>query len=316
MLNWGLLSTYRQALMGGSILLIMLYHSFHESSNGTITRFFVTGKMGVELFLILSGIGIYYSLSKCDSLLVFYKKRILRILPEYLLVSLPIYLVLTVYKGDTIWNFILNISMLNFLWGEGAYFWFVHLIIVCYLIAPFYFKLHTKEVLYKSMPLIVLLMSYIISYYYPAYQMILPRYAAFILGMTLGQFVMNNNVIPLGRIIVWAWPFVVTLLYLSTYKGECYGLWIEPIYYFFFSIPLMIYMTLLLFKNARVCSIFGFLGSISLELYLLHEIFFLKVAKMFFYNDIVICIVSIITAVPFAFLLSMINSYILKWINK
>ena len=249
MLNWGLLSTYRQALMGGSILLIMLYHSFHESSNGTITRFFVTGKMGVELFLILSGIGIY-------------------------------------------------------------------LIIVCYLIAPFYFKLHTKEVLYKSMPLIVLLMSYIISYYYPAYQMILPRYAAFILGMTLGQFVMNNNVIPLGRIIVWAWPFVVTLLYLSTYKGECYGLWIEPIYYFFFSIPLMIYMTLLLFKNARVCSIFGFLGSISLELYLLHEIFFLKVAKMFFYNDIVICIVSIITAVPFAFLLSMINSYILKWINK
>ncbi len=71
-LNWGLFSEHRQALMGGAILCIMLYHSFQGASDGTISRIFVTGKIGVEFFLIISGVGLYFSLSKDSNLKRFY----------------------------------------------------------------------------------------------------------------------------------------------------------------------------------------------------------------------------------------------------
>lgn len=60
------LSTYRTQLMGMATLMII---ACHAPASGVVmphllTRIFTQGNYGVDLFLLLSGLGVYYSLSK------------------------------------------------------------------------------------------------------------------------------------------------------------------------------------------------------------------------------------------------------------
>ena len=112
-----------------------------------------------------------------------------------------------------------------------------------------------------------------------------------------------------------AWPVVLGLLYISTYKGQCGDIWLEPAYYFLLSIPLIIYLALLLGQSSVVYKLFCFLGGITLELYLLHEMFFLKGTSLLFDSHIVSCVVSIMATIPFAFLLSKLNKRVIKMIQ-
>ena len=60
------LSTYRTPLMGMATLMII---ACHAPASGVVlpqvlSRLLTMGNYGVDLFLLLSGIGVYYSLSK------------------------------------------------------------------------------------------------------------------------------------------------------------------------------------------------------------------------------------------------------------
>lgn len=62
----GKLSTYRTELMGISAILILVCHA---SGRGVILPFHLStllsfGNIGVDMFLLLSGIGLFYSLEK------------------------------------------------------------------------------------------------------------------------------------------------------------------------------------------------------------------------------------------------------------
>lgn len=74
---------WRTELMGIAILWVVVFHSqivLEEPFAAVKT----IGYGGVDIFLLLSGVGMYYSLQKKDELLLFYKKRIRRIAPAYL----------------------------------------------------------------------------------------------------------------------------------------------------------------------------------------------------------------------------------------
>lgn len=82
------LSKYRASIMGFAIVLILFHHSSFlgvEISNSTLVGLRAIGACGVDIFLILSSFGLTYSLNKCSQIESFYKKRILRILPSFLL---------------------------------------------------------------------------------------------------------------------------------------------------------------------------------------------------------------------------------------
>lgn len=82
--NYSILSKYRTELMGISILWVMFFHST-ISVNNTILRLIKDiGYGGVDIFLMLSGLGLYYAYKKNNNILEFYKRRVLRILPTYL----------------------------------------------------------------------------------------------------------------------------------------------------------------------------------------------------------------------------------------
>ena len=94
--NWNSLSLYRSELMGVAILMIMFFHieKFHAVSEhplisqSILYQFIQNGNSGVDVFVFLSGMGIYFAWSKRPELLSFYRKRVLRLLPTY---SLPAY---------------------------------------------------------------------------------------------------------------------------------------------------------------------------------------------------------------------------------
>jgi peptidoglycan/LPS O-acetylase OafA/YrhL len=76
---------------GIAILLVLLFHFFSRwkllYSYGDQYDFFSYGKMGVQLFFIISGFVILYTLENTESLNMFWKKRIIRLFPSMLIAS-------------------------------------------------------------------------------------------------------------------------------------------------------------------------------------------------------------------------------------
>lgn len=66
MINLNIFSQYRSALMGFSTVLILICHSIEYIgvNKGLMYHLLIQGNRGVDIFLFLSGIGIYYSLNR------------------------------------------------------------------------------------------------------------------------------------------------------------------------------------------------------------------------------------------------------------
>lgn len=86
-ISWGDFSRYRSSMFGLSIIGIMVFHYFeHIRSAHLLLRSeqfwdYYIGSTGVDFLLFLSGMGLFYSLTKNDDICQFYKKRLVRILP-------------------------------------------------------------------------------------------------------------------------------------------------------------------------------------------------------------------------------------------
>ena len=85
--NLRLLSEYRTPLMGIAALMIILCHAngYGVAVPHAVRSLLTLGNMGVDIFLFLSGIGCFYSLSKEPDTAKWYKKRFVRIFIPYAL---------------------------------------------------------------------------------------------------------------------------------------------------------------------------------------------------------------------------------------
>lgn len=91
--HWGLVSKYRSEIMGFACVWIMLSHYTNSWPDSVafyiLRRLFDYGNVGVELFLLVSGIGLYYAYPRRSSLGQFYFKRYMRLLIPYVLIAVP-----------------------------------------------------------------------------------------------------------------------------------------------------------------------------------------------------------------------------------
>ena len=189
------ISTYRSELMGWAILWIMMLHfTFTQIKPlGFVAQY---GFAGVEIFMLVSGFGLFFSLEKNDSLSHFYKKRVFRIFPTYYIVG--IFASILLYH-DSILQYLFRYSTIGF-WTGGIYAeWYVPSIIVLYLIAPFIKKLFDKQLFFWiiSICLAFLLISYIVvsKELVPkgeGHFFLLYRVPAFIFGMACAYWVMSK----------------------------------------------------------------------------------------------------------------------------
>lgn len=141
----------RNELFGLSIITIIIFHYFEDVGNSQITGAlhaaarvytFLIGSAGVEFFLFLSGMGLFYSMSRSPKILSFYKKRLLRVVPAYLLIGTAGWIALDIlieYKG--IRALVRDLSTLSFWLSGERLVWYISFILLMYLLFPLVFRL-------------------------------------------------------------------------------------------------------------------------------------------------------------------------------
>ena len=141
-LHWGMISTYRQEIMGIACLWVVFHHNIFDwpSFLEPIRKLATYGNAGVDIFLFLSGISLYFAYSKKPQLGSFYKRRAIRLLIPYILLAVPywIWKDIGLQKGP----FLLDVTMLSFPLDGIITTWYVGAILLFYLAYPLIHKLY------------------------------------------------------------------------------------------------------------------------------------------------------------------------------
>ncbi len=266
------ISTYRSELMGWSILWIMMLHFTFNQINplGFIAQY---GFAGVDIFLFVSGFGLFYSLDRDDNLIHFYKKRLLRIFPTYYIIGAITNLIL---HHNDILSFLFQYSTIGFWIGKEYADWFIPSIIILYLLAPFIKKLIDKRWFVFLGTLAVII--YIIAYYFTdkenlldrSHFFLLYRIPAFIFGMICAYWQKNN--MSNRYFFFWLLLGLPFFIYFYPFHHQIYN---YKYYSLAFLLPLFVTAFILLSKCLKWLSpILRQMGVASLEIYLIQGYFF------------------------------------------
>lgn len=143
--GYWLLSRYRGELMGLAMLGVMLFHAYElQLTSLPLRAFRQMGFAGVDIFLLLSGMGICCAMYRRGEEPVgrYYLRRCRRLLPAFWLV-VGLYSVALALAGRISPDVILwNLSTLSYWWNiPGGFNWYISAIVVLYLLAPLYYRL-------------------------------------------------------------------------------------------------------------------------------------------------------------------------------
>ena len=112
------LTINREVLMGIGIIMVVLYH---YNTGLSFQKLFYPGFMGVDIFLFISGYGLCRSLNNND-IFTFYKRRLTRIMPMFLLLALVKCSLYVINGGQlSLSGWILSMSSLSY-WVDGGIF--------------------------------------------------------------------------------------------------------------------------------------------------------------------------------------------------
>ena len=266
------ISIYRSELMGWSIIWIMMLHfTFNQIKPlGFVAQY---GFAGVDIFMLVSGLGIYYSLHSNHNLLQFYKKRLLRIFPTYYILGLFASILLF---HDNIIEYICRYSTIGF-WTGGIYWeWYIPSIVILYLLSPIIKYIMDKK---WFIPLFCLCISILVITYYIINQgnildrvhfFLLYRIPAFILGMVCAFWIRNNISTKYYHLFLLAGiPF---FCYFFPQHHQFYN---YKYFSLLFLLPLFAFIFILISKHFKYLNpIIKMIGNASLEIYLVQSLFF------------------------------------------
>ena len=150
------ISRYKSQLMGMAVMVVvyghlLYYHSWlknYEDLNFTI--WYTLGS--VEMFMFVSGFGIYHSLKKNRDSFTFYRRRLSRLLPSFLPVMIAWCAAGMLMRDMTVGQALGNLTGLGWWFQQKQQFnWYIPAILVLYLLSPLFFdcieRLGKKSVL-------------------------------------------------------------------------------------------------------------------------------------------------------------------------
>ena len=275
-----LYSRYRKELMGIAIMMVVVSHVYMSGVPlpDSIRRLTGFGACGVELFLFLSGFGLWKSYSettnnfrnvKAKNLMQWYKRRYLRILVPYLLFSIPIYGLFAMMDHLDFAEYIRRVFFLSF-WTEGWGLWYLAMLIPLYFFAPLVIKLLMGEK--RDLWFAVFVLSAEIYAYFAfggnrdVYftRFVISRLPSFFIGIYMAQAICEGRKIPVW-LVLYLPLFIYILLHTFNHNlgTRFFYLWLLPL-------PISTIGVWLIERFTWMQSLFGFLGSISLELYCTH----------------------------------------------
>ena len=152
------ISRYRGELMGAAMLFIILFH-IGLSRGDPFYGLRRCGNVGVDIFLFLSGVGLWYSWTKNPSVRHYFTRRYIRIYPAWLLMASLYYIPDYLHHGghstsliDLAGDILIN---WDFWLHDELTFWYVPAIMMLYTFAPAYMKLISRSPAYRWLPLLM-----------------------------------------------------------------------------------------------------------------------------------------------------------------
>ncbi len=278
------LSTYRNAIYGVSALWIVLFHGMalgkvHFGGSMKLVGYVLSmGNISVDIFVLLSGIGLYYSLQKKPRLGSFYLRRLLRIYLPYLLLAVPYIAYRSLIVEHNVPQFIKAALAINY-WtyeDEPIVFWYVPSIFAFYLLSPLLYRLiHYKErgalLRTAALALLTIAIAYAVyrlsPHWWENFDKILPRLTVFIIGLYMGKLVKERRRFSALFLIVCMGivGLGVPLYGSSTLHGIAYRYYGSLTGIALTFVMAQAFVTL---SRIKLDKLFAFFGGFSLEIYI------------------------------------------------
>lgn len=285
--------------MGFAMIIIVLFHVALPRSD----MFFGlrrTGNLGVDIFFFLSGMGLWFAWSKaCKQQTAvpfwqqyrhFLRRRLTRIYPAWLLMASLYYIPDYLNHGghSTSIPDLLGDIFIN--WGfwqhDELTFWYIPAILAFYVVAPFYMELIRLRPDYRWLPVVAVIWCIMVQWVTPIHQSVghieifWSRVPIFLIGVNCGEWIRQgkeHDRSSWGMIIILMLLPLIASIHMEQFHHGHYPLFIGRMLY----IPLTVSgcLTLVyLFEHspAMLCRCLAFVGTISLETYLIHVHFVLK----------------------------------------
>lgn len=292
--NYNILSKYRSHLMGMAMIMVVFYHStINVQTSKILTMIKNIGNSGVDIFLFVSGMGMYFSLKKSKSIREFYTKRVLRLVPVYFPIAFLFALYLFVNGQIAFKNFVLDAAALNFWFNQGFQYWYISASIVLYILTPLYMKYFFKyknKTLFISLIIIIIINIICQTEELRHLRVFTTRIPIYIIGIKYGELCFEKRKFDVKSISVY---LILAILGLSIfrysfaylqYNNELYC--IEKISYTILTVPICIFTSIILDiiigKFNLKFQILNIIGLHTLEIYTFHE----RVLNIFSRNKI------------------------------
>lgn len=285
-----LFSKYRTLLMGFATLSVVFFHfasdraTYHYGYEGIYKIFnhFVSSS-GVDIFLFLSGLGLYYSWEKNSNYKEFLKKRLPRILLPYFIICIPALLWRDIFFLDQGFiEFFKDFLFISFFQSGKNWFWYICFITICYVIFPYLFEMidsckknieieKTLLNIFTTVTVVGLLLYHFANPYFGNTNIMLLRIPSFIFGIYLGKLSYNKEKIT-GK---WLFVCILALLVMPLRSFNKlllnrYVVALGALASLFIIIYILEFFEEKGYKLKIVRKFIEFFGKYSLEIYLLH----------------------------------------------
>ena len=281
------LSKYRTQFMGLAIIFVMLCHNTVKVPEGVQTIRHVVSAIfqsGVDVFMLLSGLGLYYSFRKKPEIRSFLKKRLVKILIPYIIVVIGYAFIHVWYMGrTTLAAYLWDASLISFFIDGAMRIWFVAAIILLYFLYPLLHKILQRTTKgFVCMILGIVAGCLIISYcpvrrsFTIVNELFVSRIPAFLTGMLIAKGLWSEQSRSVKSGVVWiGWGLSLAMIMWIILLAPENWWAIVRLLFLPFTLSGMLLLGQMMDRRGKeerslrkLCS---FLGGITFELYLLHE---------------------------------------------
>lgn len=326
-LEW--LSIYRDAIYGFSILFIVFFHafaingvdySFGHSGLRHFSTIMENGNVGVDVFLFLSGVFLYWSFQK-RSIQEYVKRRLTRIFMPLFVVDGVYWIIRYIIINKEYLNFLTRITGIRFFLNGAADVWFVSCILLCYILYPCIYAVIYQDdrnisIIVRTTAVIVFLwfMCYALMVCdkarYDMIEIALTRLPVFVLGCGMGKAVYEKKSLPFSILFpAIAVAGFFSVLHFDILHG-CFRRWFYLIGGVFLALLLASTFNILNWlTNGKSMILKGLssVGRCSLEMYLsqgmVNQIY--RLTDYYIVGDIKrFCIFVVLPSIPIAFVAS------------
>lgn len=282
---------HRAEIYGLLALWIIVFHIDHDLINfpqiPILTNFIKIGNAGVDHFFFLSGYCIYLSLNRDSNVGNFLRKRFKRVVLVYLVIAIPFFIYKVVFETRTnvVANFFYDLSGLSFWFDKCRNVWFVHAIIVFYILTIPLYHLIKKNI---GCGFFILFLIYALNYighfhsFYENAFFAYTRFPAYVFGMVLAD---AYHRYPIQKLIQGLKPSIKVffsilltgyfLFFLAYVVNLTLPAYVKYLLYITIIFPVLLLSLLfikLLSKMKVPETLLATIGKLSLEVYLIHVI--------------------------------------------